>query len=66
MPGLGASMDVLSGWAVRRKGVVRTNPGELSHTAARAAGADAGRHAALRLRVTQAGREQQLLPLARR
>jgi hypothetical protein len=66
MPGLGVSMDALSGWAVHRKRVVRTKLGELSHTAARAAGADAIRHAVLSLRVTQTGREQQPLPLARR
>jgi hypothetical protein len=66
MPGLGASMDALSGWAVHRKHVVRTNPGELSHTAAPAVGASAGRHPAFRRRLTQPGREQQPLPLARR
>jgi hypothetical protein len=66
MPGLGATIDALSGWAVHRKRLVRTDPSELSHTAARAAPAGTGRYAAFRLRVIQTGREQQLLPLARR
>ena len=64
MPALGATIDAVSGWVVPRKGVVHTNPGELSHTAARAAGAGAGRPAAFRGRVTETGREQQPLPLA--
>jgi hypothetical protein len=59
-------MDALSGWAVRRMWMVRTSPGELSHTGARAAGAGAARRLALSRRVTQTGREQQPLPLAGR
>jgi hypothetical protein len=64
MPGLGATIDALSDRAGHRMCVVHTNPGELSHTAARAAGAGAGRPAAFRGRVTETGREQQPLPLA--
>jgi hypothetical protein len=66
MPGLGATIDALSGWAVRRKDEVHASPGELSHTAAPTAGAGTSRHPALSGRVTQSGREQQLLLLAPR
>jgi hypothetical protein len=66
MPGLGATMDALSGWAVQRMWVTHTNPVELSHTAARAAGAGASRRPALSRRVTQTRREQQPFPPARR
>jgi len=62
MPGLGATMDVLSGWAAHRKGTVHASPDDLSHTASRAA--VAGWHPALRQHVTQTGREQRPLPLA--
>jgi hypothetical protein len=59
-------MDALSGGAIYRMGVVYTSPEELSHTAARVTGAGAGRHIALSWCVTQTGREQQPVPLARR
>jgi hypothetical protein len=72
MPGLGATIDALSGWAVRREGVVCTSRGELTHTGAQAAGPGAGQHPAFRgpptfrRRVAQTGHEHQPLPLARR
>jgi hypothetical protein len=59
-------MDALSGWAIHRKRVVRTNPGELSHTAAPTAAAGADRHPAFQRRVTPTGCEQRALPPARR
>ena len=66
MPGQGATIDALSGGAVHRIRVVHTSRGELSHTAARAAGAGAGRHPAFRRRLAQLEREQQSLSLASR
>jgi hypothetical protein len=66
MPGLGATMDALSGWAEHRKGTVHASPDEQSHTVARTAAAGAGWHLAFCRRVTQAGRQEQPLPLARR
>jgi hypothetical protein len=66
MPGLRATIHALSGCAVHRKGGVHASPGELSHTAARAAGAGAGRHPAFRRRLAQLEREQQSLSLASR
>jgi hypothetical protein len=65
MPGLGAIINALSGWAVHRKGVVHTSPGEPSHIATCSAGAGPDCHPALSQRLAQTGREQQPPPLAR-
>jgi hypothetical protein len=66
MPGLGATMDALSGWAVQRMCVVHASAGELKHAAAQAVGAGASQHPALMRRVTQTGHEWLPLLLARR